>query len=323
MSRRRGLRAADQIDTATCECGQPTRDGAYVCESCLDVLAEGLRSLLPGRDERRAMLVEFGAWCPYPARYIGERVEGLWDTVLSVLAGEKGTDYRKVGGGSGGSDSTGIDLNMRASKVAADVERTLMQLVTECRAAQVSHVAPVREARTTGKRPRAQMVPDMAVWLAWRVDGMGWHPTVEPLVHAAIRAIEAAVWVVDRPPTRQQLGDCPVEGCHGLLSATPGAVYARCSADDHAVEAQPLRDRLLAELGDRLVTAAEFAKLSTYLGVRSDRDKVAARVRQWGHRDQVAAHDSPEGTRYRFGDLYALLVAAEAAAPRTRTRAGA
>jgi hypothetical protein len=313
MSRRRGLRD-DLLTDATCECGRPTRDEAWVCEDCLNVLAESLRSLLPGRDTRRGRVAQFQAWCPFPAVVVAEETPGLWETLLSVVAGESGVDYRKVGGSSGGAKSTGLDLNERAARTARALEVSLRQLVVECMAARVAHTAPARPVPATGTaRSRVRMVTDMAAWLLWRIDGMAWHPEVAPLVHAVNKAVEDAVWVVDRPPTRQQLGGCPVDGCHGTLSATPGATWARCSERDcgHRTEAQPLRDAVLVRLGSSLVTAAEFADLAVYLRDYADwtraRDTIRKRVNQWAARHRVVpATGDGETARFRFNELYAL-----------------
>ena len=292
------------------------------------MLAESLRSLLPGRDSRRGRLAQFAAWCPFPAVMVGEEVPGLWATLVSVVAGESGVDYRKVGGSSGGAKSTGLDLNERAVRVAREVERSLRDLVRACMAARVQHTSPARTSPLAGpSRARARLVPDMAAWLLWRIDGMGWHPEVAPLVHAANKAVESAVWVVDRPPTRQQLGGCPVEGCKGVLSATPGATWARCSEREcrHQTEAQPLRDAVLVRLGSSLVTAAEFADLAVYLRDYSDwtraRDTIRKRVNQWSARHRVVpATGEGEAARFRFNELYALEAAHH---DRTREREGA
>lgn len=312
MSRRRGLR--DQATADVCDCGRPTRDGAFVCEDCLDVLAESLRSLQPGRDPHRGRPAVFASWCPFPAVHVGEEVPGLWATLLSVVAGEQGVDYRKVGGGSGGSDATGIELNERAARIARTVERSVRDLVVACMASRVGHSAPTTTAPTRAPgRSRAQMVPDMCRWLLWRVDNMAWHPDVAPLVHAVNEAVDSAVWVVDRPPTRQQLGPCPVDGCPGVLSATLGGIWARCTEKDcrHTTEAQPLRDDVLAKVGSSLVTAAEFADLAVYLGGYADwtkaRDQIRKRVNQWSARHRVvAATGTGETARFRFNELYAL-----------------
>lgn len=329
MSRRRGLRADTAVLEAVCDCARPTRDGAYLCEDCLDVLAESLRSLLPGRDSRRGRLAQFADWCPFPAVMVGEEVPGLWATLLSVVAGEAGVDYRKIGGGSGGSDETGIDLNERAARVARTVEKTLRHLVVACMASGVGHSAPaVNNPTAHGPRSRDNLVPDMCRWLLWRVDNMAWHPDVAPLVHEVNKAVDAAVWVVDRPPTRQQLGPCPIPGCPGTLSATLGGTWARCTDKScrHQTEAQPLRDDVLIRVGSSLVTAAEFADLAVYLGGYADwtkaRDQIRKRVNQWATRHRVvAATGAGETARFRFNELYALEAAHHDRTTTTRDRA--
>jgi hypothetical protein len=79
------------------------------------------------------------------------------------------------------------------------------------------------------------------------------------------------------------------------------------------VEARLLRDKLLAELDDRLCTAAEIARLSTYLGLQADRAKVRNRINVWAKRGRIVSEtELTTEPAYRFGIVWRLLVAHEA-----------
>lgn len=308
MSRRRNTTRETTSGCAWRGCDQPTRDGAYVCDGCLDELADALRELLPAAGDRvdpnPTRLTSTGvAWCPWPRP--AELVPGLWDDLISAVAGEQGVDYRTLSIGAP-SDATGIALAERAAEIAKALTQALRALVIVCRDARVEHTAPA------GQRLKGRgLVPDMVEWLLWRVDGIALHPEAAARAQDVRDAVDDARWVIDRPSARQQLGDCIFPDCDGWLSAAPGARFARCNREDHSFEAQPIRDRMLSKLDDRLCTAAEIARLSTYLGLRADRTQVANRIRQWAHRGVIAPHAkaAQDGEpRYRFADVYPLLL---------------
>lgn len=301
MSRRRNThRDADAV-CAWCQL-IPARDDAFVCDGCLDDFATALRELLPGTSARPEVMLGHVGWCEYPRRR--EIVPGLWEDLEAHVAGERGIDYRTLGG-SGGLDvddtdllpgerrgvvPTGIVIPQRAAQVKTELVRSLRALVVACRDARIEHTAP------DGQELRSnRLVPAMSEWLQWRVDAIAFHPEVAEHARVAFWAIDSARWVIDRPSTRQHLGDCPVEDCDGYLTATPEATFAHCNIERHAVEAQPLRDRLIADLDDKLMPAADIARISTYLGLRRDRVAVRKQINQWAHRDRiwVAEYDTP------------------------------
>lgn len=305
MSRRRRNPATGRTGTRTrvariCQCGHPTRDGAYVCDCCLDGLASDLRELLPA----------------------GE-APGLWADLGSVIAGERGVDYRALGGGSGGSEETGIVLDEVASRRAANLRRVLRRLVVGCMANHVDHTAPAEWA------PRAASeVPAMVEWLLWRIDAMAWHPEFATAPHHVQRAVDAARWSVMPAPFRQWLGACRIRGCDGAMFARRDDTFATCDRCDAYVEAAPLRDRLIGELEDRLCTAAQIAEL--YDPEPTERERIRKRINQWAHRGRLlgwpractwtpgaCAWPAPAPGRnltgsedlvFRFGDAFDLLV---------------
>lgn len=339
-------RSAREAEVSVCSwrgCTNPTRDHALVCEECLDKFSAGLRDLLPSEGDRPTDLVivralplpavsvelvdgdedqrtpgdrealqpEQAEWCVYPRpRAI---VPGLWDELQATIVGERAIDYSAggAGGGSGerGVVSVGLVLPEAASDIAEVLRLWLRHLVRLAVEFRLDHYAP---PEWVSRFPQAS-VPGMAEWLAWRVDAMAWNPEAADAAGSTYRLISQAAWVVNRPSARQDLGDCPAEGCDGHLSAIQYATFASCDVCRQQVEAQPLRDRLLDTLDDRLCTAAEIAHLTTYLGLRKNREQVRKQVNQWAHRGPLAYRTpAPNGDpRFRFGDAKTLLLEAE------------
>lgn len=347
-------RARVQDSVSVCSwrgCKRPTRDHALVCDGCLDELAIGLRDLLPTESDRPTDMVAIRTvvtiaagplpvpadglertpgdrealpptqveWCVYPRPR--EVVPGLWDELQATIVGERAIDYGSgSGGGSGerGVVSVGLVLPEAASDVAEVLRLWLRHLVRLAVEFRLDHNAP---PEWVSRFPQAS-VPGMAEWLSWRVDAMCWNPEVADAAGSLHRLIDQASWVVNRPEARQQLGDCPAQGCDGHLSALPAATFASCHRDRaHQVEAQPLRDRLLDELDDRICTAAQIAHLTTYLGLRKNREQVRKQINQWAHRARIATRglDADGDPTYRFGEVKTLLLEAEARSTKPET----
>lgn len=322
MSRRRNV---TRSSTATV-CGwcqqDNTRDGAYACDDCIDEFVRCLRDLLPSSSDRPEVMLGHVGWCEWPRPV--ELIPSLWEDLTSHVAGERGVDYRTLGGSGGldvddtdlepgerrGSVPTGIVLPERATKVKDELVRALRALVL---VANEAHLAAGGRDKDRPLRS-SKLVPAMAEWLLWRVEAISLHPEAADLALGVCQAVGRAWWVIDRPEARQDLGDCPVDDCNGRLSAIAGATFAYCDAERHAVEAQPLRDRLIAELDDQLLDAAEIARISVFLGLRRDRDAVRRLINVWAHRGRItkyapsATADNPTpGPRFRFGEVNALL----------------
>lgn len=320
----------------TPKCDTPTRDAAFVCDHCLDQLAEDLRSLRPSDGDRFELwrVARFAEiekhvvgvapvtveWCPWPRPR--EIEPGLWESLQSVIAGERGIDYRTLGGGGAsgsekGAVATGIQLDEIATKRAAALRTVLRRLVVACMRLGVDHNAPA------GWQPSAAgEVPAMAEWLSWRVAAIAFREDLAKFPDEIRRAVEQARWSVMPSRTKQDLGDCLVTDCTGRMLADRDADFSECDNCGSWVEAQLLRDALIRELEDRLVTAAEAARLSTYLGLRVDRDRARTLVNEWARRRRgllldprvidwtpgVCPWPPPTELRFRFGTVYDLLV---------------
>lgn len=346
MSRRRGLRADQGSLEVLCACGTPTRDAAAICEACLDDLSAALRSLLPSSTGRldplapRPVLVAVTpagerevVGCAWP-RVLGtvER-PGLWAELTATVVGEQGVDYRTVGGGpSGGSVETGLRLHEAAVTAADELARVLRALVVLCRHHRVTSAAP------DDWRPRsAQMVPAMAEWLQWRLDGLAFVPEAAGYPALVRAAVGAATRLVDRPGTRQQLGLCTALDCMrpadpetgaaavwgpGRLTAHPDSTTAVCEVCGARYDADELRNLALWDLSDQPLTATEIAHTWTYLrDTATSHRRVAARVRQWAARDRitpvrwVCAEGETYTARYHLPDVVELLAADPATNP--------
>lgn len=285
-----------------------------VCDACLDRLAVILRAI--------------------PAVTLELNLE---------RGAPRGIDYRSLGGGTGGKKAMPLPAQVgdatrpatHAGQQRADLDpaapaaplviaggavgardrlrSALWQTVVACLAARLDHTSPRDDV------PHRGDMPAMAEWLTWRIDAMPGHPLTADAPARIALAVENALHVIDRPATRQRLGDCPfVIVCGGHLAATEGSSIARCSECGHEADADALREDRLAELNDRLCTAAEIAELTTYLGgqtITATRDVVRRRVNTWSHRGTITVVPSAQleggAPRYRFGEVYALLLAYE------------
>lgn len=315
MSRRRGMRdVAYTSEAPTCGCGVVTRDDAYVCPDCLTQLAADLHDLLPTAERRSVSVVRPAGLCEWPRRM--DEAPGLWGSLGDVIAGQRGIDYRTLGGATGGGQATGLVLNEFATRAGDRLRAVLRALVVECMAGHVTHTAP------TGWAPTASTeVPAMAEWLLWRVDGLAWHPDTAGYPHQIRAAVARVEMAVLGPEKVQLLGPCtgPLD-CDGVMGAESGAMFASCSTCNHTTYAQPLRDALIADMGWWWVTAADAGHLSTFLGLTATRQTVKNRIYQWHHRGALNAvadrplveHEpEPTGPRFLFSDIYVRLLTQE------------
>jgi len=169
---------------------------------------------------------------------------------------------------------------------------------------------------------------DCATWLAYGISAIRLHPLGGQMFDEINASFAAAMWVIDRPAQRQFLGDCAVDpdgaACGGRIYGRAGKPEARCDTCGGIYEADAVRAVLLNVLDDKLCSAAEIARLSTYLGLVSDRDQIRKRINQWSKRGQITKHvkdakDDDEAcdidgegrrtvTRFKFGEVYPRLL---------------
>jgi hypothetical protein len=251
----------------------PTRDEAYFCEDC-----------------GRSLSVALGD------------VPWLVEEMETSATRAKGVDYRTKGGTR--SSDKPLPFNQALSDAGAHLRAV---------AGAVGEVLPderVRNSSTSQAIPEDNL-PAISRYLLWRVDGLALLDIGPEAVDEITDAVAKCHRLIDKPADRQYLGPC--EECEGgRLYARPGAKWARCDACATPVDAEDLRGKLLASLDDRLCTAAEIAKLSTYLGLRAGREQVRKAVEHMGRKGLIERHPAfSEQAVYRFGDAYARLVSAE------------
>lgn len=162
-----------------------------------------------------------------------------------------------------------------------------------------------------------------AAWLAYRISMIRLHPAGGQIIEDVTREFTGALWLCDRPKQRQYLGDCKDHERADDLPECPGAIYgidgkpeARCDVCGAWWDKDQLKQWLLGILDDKIMTAAEIAHMSVYLGMNASRERVRKLMNQWHKRGQIAPwslqvdHRSVVG--FRFGDALTKLAELEA-----------
>jgi hypothetical protein len=248
------------------DCGRPTTN-AFVCDPCADGFANDLKAL----------------------------IDWLDDDLETCISGAKGVRYSN-GAPRGGGDP-GLRVNWRATELYRQLQRALCDAVDHCIEAKVRHVA------TTDTDP-SRTITAMASWLCWRIDGLALDPA-GPRHVAAIgglvdKAKAVAAW---EPPERRFLGPCEICG-QGHVYAEDEALEAICDRCETAFAADLRRVDMLKTMDQMLFDAAEIANLSTYLGLRKDREKVRKQVNLWHHRGIIEAKSGDgEESKFLLGDV--------------------
>jgi hypothetical protein len=260
-----------------CRCGRPTRDAAYVCDDCGDELARALGDV-PWLDEELEV----------------------------TISRQKGVDYRRVGGGKG---------SQKAAERPLPPAWGASEARTHLKALLVSWALFCASEGIRSSDPRSEMPDDtlsaLSRWMIWRVDGLALHDIGPDAVEEITSAVAHCHRLIDRPADRQYLGTCPT--CQsGRLFTRSASTWATCEECDTGHDAAEIRTKLLRDLDDRLCTAAEIAHLSTYLGLKADREQVRKRINQWATRKVITEHPGvTDEVTFRFGEVYDKLTAAD------------
>lgn len=266
------------MTTSICQCcDRPTRDAAYGCDHCGDALARALGDI-PWLDEELEV----------------------------TITRQRGIDYRRSGGtGTQKPSERPMPGNWGASEARGHLKSLLVSWALLC------HEEGVRSSDPRDGLPDDDLSA-ISRWLLWRVDGLMLHEAAGDVVNEITAAVTQCHRLIDRAPDRQYLGDCRETDCLGRLFARPGGELARCDSCYTTSSAAEIRKRMLEELDDRLCTAAEIARLSTYLGLKADREQVRKRINTWHKRDQIESHAAfSDDPAFRFGEVYAKLAADE------------
>lgn len=155
--------------TNECRCGKPTRDAAYVCDSCLDSLGRALGDV---------------AW--------------LAEEMPTTIGRQKGVSYE-------GSTSRGAEtpspVHWGASEAWDHLKALLVSWALFCDA------EGVRSTDTRTGMPQDTHVA-LSRWLLWRVDGLGLHDIGIEAVEEITSAVAHCHRLVDRPPEKRYAGPC-------------------------------------------------------------------------------------------------------------------
>lgn len=283
-----------------CKCGRPTRDHAFACEACGDLLAQALGDV-PWLDEQMEV----------------------------TITRQQGIDYRRMGGGVGGKtaprgdrriegDRTHDPIAADAPSLGAAIQPDPLHLgAAEARAhlrgllvswTRMAHDEEVRSSDPRDGLPEDNL-PAISRWLLWRVDGLMLHEAAADVVDEITSAVAHCHRTIDRPPDRQYLGDCKESECDGRIYASPSAELARCDGCGTTTRADEIRAAMLKELDDRLCTAREIAELSTYLGLKAGREQVRKYVEYLSRKERITKHPAfSDQAVFRFGEVYELLI---------------
>lgn len=154
----------------------------------------------------------------------------------------------------------------------------------------------------------------LAAWLLARLGDIAMHEAASE-IHAEITDVAARIrYVIDRPADRLYAGICGTafaeqHHCDEPLYAHPGASVVRCVDCGTAHEVTKRREDMLRRLDDRLVTAAEFAHLATYLidDIKRSREQTRKLVNQWHKRGLLERKNQTGDPLFRFADAIAVL----------------
>lgn len=267
------LRLVSDPDDGTCACGQPLRDNATGCDDCVLEM---------------------------------ERILGDVPWLAEQLDIAVSRQRAKSGAGRG---DDGLPWNDKASDALHALRNELSTTIRML----------VEDHRLDWP---ADDITAMSRWLMRNVRLLshddGWTDTLRNLRH-----IEGdALAIVDNPPALLFLGWCTsemivgegltvrIEECGGPVYARDGRDTGRCRMCQNEYGVKESRKALTDMLDDKLVTPAEIAKLSIYLGIEQPRERIRNLVTQWSRRDRILPKGARDGVpTYRWGDVSPLLSA--------------
>lgn len=258
---------------STCDCGRPTRDHAYTCDTCLDQTAIHLGDC---------------TWLDNELHTSITKQRGIDPTTATV----RGTE-------------TPLMFNAAASKARDQLHAALTELVRFCREEHIASTDPHNTNPTS--------IVGMSRWLLWRVDGMAYNDLTPVLTAKLAAAVTQSRHAIDRPADRWFAGPCNALVADGAecgadmyAKTTSGTVTCPTCNATHDVPAR--RAWLLQAAEDQLADAATLARSVSWLG---SAPLTAARVRKWAERGRIAVkgHTSDGRPMYRIGDAIDLLAA--------------
>lgn len=259
-----------------CPCGTPTRDDATLCD-----------------------------------RHAGELTQALAEVPFLAQELETSMAREKSSAGVAGGATGGLHYDEQAGDALRALHACLVGWVRFCDAENIRHQSPRDELP-------ADTLAALSRWLLWRVDGLTFHELGADAWEEITNACADARRVAFRKPLpRVYLGVCTrvidSEECGHAVYAVKGTEVGRCVAPDCRMEyaVGESQQRLEAHLDSRLCTAAEIARLSTYLGLDAGRERVRKQINLWHKRGRIAAHSTTEAgdPRFQYGEVRVMLAA--------------
>lgn len=168
------------------------------------------------------------------------------------------------------------------------------------RNALVGWVRDLEPDPTPGRDWPADRLDAMATWLLGRIDQLRTHPAAADAVGEISAAVRECTRAIDRRAERVYVGVCGHEGCAVGLYAAPGRANVACPGCKAVHFVEHRREAMRASLYDRLLTAAEIARMAAYLGDLLDRERVRKLIAKWEQRGVITAH----GVNYRGDPTY-------------------
>lgn len=275
---------APSNDAGECRCGKPTRDEAWICDPCVETFTNTLADL-------GALDIE--------VQTTMTRMRGL-----------------PTEGNSSKSAETPLPWHDKAANARRVLNGLLSTWVRFCEEEDVRGPAAGFPSDT---------IPSKAAWLASRVPGLALldigPECVDEITDAAAECHRLVFW---KRRNRVYLGPCGVveadeygedcEPCPGDVYADEGEPVGFCEVCGQGVTVVVRQGDLNQRLDDRLCTAAEIARLSTFLGLDQPRETVRKRVLYWHRHKRIAqrgtdTETTPPAPTFRYGEVKVMLYA--------------
>jgi hypothetical protein len=254
-----------------CRCGRPT--DAYVCAACAAKLTQAL------------------AETPW-----------LWDELQTTIAGRRGVDYRRGGGGSRSTEKP-LPYNAAAAEAARDLRAILTAWVLFCSDNQIRHQSPHSGI------PGWDHPYQTSRWLLWRVDGLTLHELGPDAVDEITRAVAHGTRLIDRRPDRWYAGPCDCgEDLYARMQK--GTVRCRARECDLEYDVADRRDWLLNASREELADVQTISRAVSWLGGQPITHK---RIQKWSERGRIKSRGTKVDDRgnirklYQVGDVLNLL----------------
>lgn len=250
-------------------CGRPVDDGAALCATCTTALTEALYGV--------------------PAL-----LDDLMVTYIKQDRLSSGTGHR------GKLPEAPLPVRFDISATIAALGSTLITWARDLVDRYVPAGIPDAPRRTAhnGRRgpvfqpttPHLDLICYAAQWLAGHGGLLRQHPAAIKAHQAITGAIAAAEMAIDRPSPMAYRGPCvkcAASGGRVDLHAAPNAVTVKCDRCRETYDGAHLRERLLDQATDQLVTTVE---LSAALTALSGTSVPIGTIRSWRSRGQLVPH---------------------------------